>query len=216
MTELEKALDIIENFSSNSALTIRIADIESQLTSKDIFAVISFLQQEGISENLLDGALKIKEIASQINVFIHALGILVALPKILDKDERISYLSLGAGNTGKEFDLETNKSVAEFKFIQWRGGPEAIRQNNFFIDFFNLAEYKTGKRKCLYVIDKKYPVRFLNGNRALKSILSKNNATATRFFNKYNNKYEVVSQYYRDACNHVEIIDIRDIVTVFQ
>jgi hypothetical protein len=32
---------------------------------------------------------------------------------------------IGAGYTGREFDLETNYRVAEFKFIHWRGGPEA-------------------------------------------------------------------------------------------
>lgn len=216
MAELEKAFKVIEKFSSTSTLTIRIADIKSQLVSMDTPSVISFLQQEGIAEYVLEGALKIKEIASQINVFIHALGILVALPQILDKDEQICYLSLGAGNTGRQFDLETNKRVAEFKFIQWRGGPEAIRQNGFFIDFFNLAEHKTKKRKCLYVVNKKYPVRFLNGGRALKSVLSKNHSAATKFFGIYGAKYKVVSQYYGDFCHNVEIIDIKDIVTVFR
>jgi hypothetical protein len=36
---------------------------------------------------------------------IHAVGILTALPHILEHDERIETLSLGAGNTGRQFDL---------------------------------------------------------------------------------------------------------------
>jgi hypothetical protein len=40
---------------------------------------------------------------------------------------------------GRSFDLETDRQVAEFKFIAWRGGAEAIRQNGLFIDIFRLA-----------------------------------------------------------------------------
>ena len=144
----------------------------------------------------------------------HALGILTALPYILDQDEQIKYLSLGAGNTGNDFDLETDKRVAEFKFTNWQGSPESIRQNRLFIDFFNLAEQETQKRKCLYVIDKKYPLCFLNGGRALNSVLSKNQKAATKFFSKYVDRYKVVSEYYRDFSQKVEIIELKDFINV--
>jgi len=49
-----------------------------------------------------------KRVAGQINVVIHALGILLCLPHILEADEVVEYVSLGAGNTGRAFDLETN------------------------------------------------------------------------------------------------------------
>jgi hypothetical protein len=77
-----------------------------------------------------------------VNVAIHALGILLALPEILEVlevGEVVEELSLGAGNTGRAFDLVTNVRVAEFKFIKWRGGAEAIRQNGLFVDVFHLA-----------------------------------------------------------------------------
>lgn len=45
----------------------------------------------------------------------------MCLPHILEPDERVESVSLGAGNTGRDFDLETNVRVAEFKFIHWRG-----------------------------------------------------------------------------------------------
>jgi hypothetical protein len=43
--------------------------------------------------------------------------------------------------TGRSFDLETSYrvAVAEFKFIRWQGGPESIRQNQLFKDFYLLA-----------------------------------------------------------------------------
>ena len=58
-------------------------------------------------------------------------------------------LVLGAGNTGREFDLETNYRIAEFKFIHWRGGPDTIRQNSIFKDFFLLADGESANRKYL-------------------------------------------------------------------
>ncbi len=77
---------------------------------------------QNITASLLDSAFILKEVAGQINVIVHAVGILIALPHILREGEVIQSLSLGAGNTGKAFDLETDWRVAEFKFIQWRGG----------------------------------------------------------------------------------------------
>ena len=80
------------------------------------------------------------------------------LPHILEPDERIEYVSLGAGNTGKAFDLETDRRNAEFKFINWRGGSEAIRENTLFKDFYLMAEHETHKLKFLYVLDTKHPL----------------------------------------------------------
>ena len=95
-----------------------------------------------------------------------------ALPYILESGETVEYVSLGAGNTGRQFDLETNYRVAEFKFIHWRGGAESIRQNQLFKDFYLLAENETIKRKYLYVLGAKFPLHFLNGGRKLNSVLT--------------------------------------------
>ncbi len=51
----------------------------------------------------------------------------MCLPKILKPGEIVEYVSLGAGNTGRQFDLETNRRVAELKFIRWRGA-DSIRE----------------------------------------------------------------------------------------
>jgi hypothetical protein len=44
------------------------------------------------------------------------------------------------GNAGREFDLTTDQRVAEFRAIEWQGGPERIRQNSLFCDFDILTE----------------------------------------------------------------------------
>ena len=164
---------------------------------------------------MLAAALRIKEAAGQINVVIHAVGILVSLPYILLPGERIASLSLGAGNTGKDFDLETDAQVAEFKFITWRGGPEAIRQNSVFADFFKLAEDDSGRKRCLYVVGKEHPLRFLNGGRSMSSVLSKNRAVSDRFYERHGEKYSVVSEYFEEARGRVDIIDLAEIVPTF-
>ena len=51
-------------------------------------------------------ALLVKRSAGQINVIVHAVGILVALRKILEPGELVQSLSIGAGNTGRAHDLE--------------------------------------------------------------------------------------------------------------
>ena len=81
-------------------------------------------------------------------------------------------MSLGAGNSGRSWDLETDRQIAEFKFISWRGGPEAIRQNSLFKDFLYLAEHETDKSKHLYVLGTEVPIKFLSGRRAFTSVLS--------------------------------------------
>lgn len=101
--------------------------------------------------------------AGQVHVLVHAAGILVALPHILEPDEMIESLSLRAGNTGKDFDLVTSRRLAEFKFIRWKGGPESIRQNSVFQDFFHLAAAETDRRRVLYLLELAQPLRFFRG-----------------------------------------------------
>ena len=120
-------------------------------------------------------------------------------------------MSLGAGNTGRKFDVETNKCIAEFKFINWSGKSDTIRQNTTFKYFFELVEYNTNKKKYLYILDKENVLKFFNNNRALKSVLSKNEATKKHFFSLYEDKYTTVSQYYHDKKDIVDIIDLHDI-----
>lgn len=88
---------------------------------------VAVLTTSGAKAEVLGAAALIKHLAGQINVVIHALGILLCLPHILRPGEVIDYVSLGAGNTGRAFDLETNHRIAEFKFIRWQVWQESIR-----------------------------------------------------------------------------------------
>lgn len=160
-----------------------------------------------VTHEALAVAGELKRVAGQVNVAIHALGILLSLPHVLNDDEVIEYVSLGAGNTGRAFDLETNQRVAEFKFIAWKGGPESIRQHGIFKDFFSLVEHPTMKRKHLYVLGLEFPLKFLNGGRALRSVL-KDAVLARAFQAKYGTKYATVRDYYLPRRDLVSIEDM--------
>jgi hypothetical protein len=205
--QIEHAARLIQSF-ENSDLTERLFNLELNFKGVNKASARMLCSQENLTSDLLKAAVHIKKLAGQVNVVIHGVAILATLPLILDEDEQIMYLSLGAGNTGRMFDLETNKRVAEFKFINWQGGAEAIRQNSLFKDFYNLVEYQTDKQRYLYVIGTKIPLRFFNSRRAIKSVLSRNNKLEKEFFAKYGGQFQVVSDYYDYYKDKVRLVDI--------
>lgn len=211
MRNINESVNIIQDFIKVS-LTSRISEIESVLRNKKKSEVVHFLNNERINSQIISSAFSLKAILGQINVIIHSVGILLSLPKILKEDEKIEYLSLGAGNTGRDFDLETNFRIAEFKFINWKGGTESIRQNSLFKDFFLLAESDSAKEKELYVIGKVLPLKFFNGNRSIKSVFSRNNQLLSIFRNKYQERFSVVKDYYNFKKDDVHLIDLTDII----
>jgi len=141
-------------------------------------------------------------------VVVHTLGILLCLPHILRAGEVIEYVSLGAGNTKKKFDLETNQRIAEFKFIRWQGGSESIRQNSLLKDFYGLTEQETQKERFLYVLGTEHGEKFFEGGRALESILSRNDALKKKFNAKYHNRSVTVRDYYLSRKGSVVIQDV--------
>ena len=205
------AIGVIESF-IGSNLRKRIGDFEHAIKNCDGDSCRSMGIEAGITSDLLGAAYTVKKAAGQINVLIHAAAIVMLIPQIIEKDERIEYVSLGAGNAGRSFDLETNLRVAEFKFIHWQGGAESIRQNGIFKDFYMLAEDATQKRKELYVLGLDHPLRFLRGNRAIKSVLSKNNKLFKEFQDRYGDRFSTVSQYYNFRQNDVAVRDATPLV----
>lgn len=204
---LDRSLATFQQFSGPS-LTATLGRIESSIRGVSAAGLHNFLLQCGALEDTLTSAGQLKRLVGQLNVVIHALGILLCLPRIVEADETIEAVSLGAGNTGRPFDLETNLRVAEFKFIRWQGGAETIRQNSLFKDFYLLAEHETEKRKHLFVLGTHHPLKFLNGGRALSSVLSRNVALDRQFHAKYGEKYRTVRDYYQPRKALVEITDV--------
>lgn len=210
--DIPQALRIVQTFSADS-LTNRIASLEFAFSSQSADGITKHLNAENIDSSLIEAGFEIKRSAAQINVIIHAVGIVVSLPHILQTGETVESLSLGAGNTGRKFDLITNLRVAEFKFIEWQGGSESTRQNTLFYDFFTLAEYDDSSRKrCLYLLGTDEALKFLQGNRSLKSVLSKNKTIRDKFYALYDNQFSVVSDYYKTKRDVVDILDLGSVI----
>jgi hypothetical protein len=189
-------------------LTKTLGGIEASVRGLGAADCMQFLESAGAGRDVLAAAAEMKRLAGQINVTIHALGILLCLPHLLAGDEKVEYVSLGAGNTGRRFDLETNFRVAEFKFIHWRGGPEAIRQNSIFKDYFLLADHVTDKRKYLYLLGTEHALAFLKGRRALESVLSRNEKVRSVFTERFGENYRTVGAYFAEHGDAVTIEDV--------
>ncbi len=191
-------------------LTETLARIEREVRGVTVGDWGAVLERAGATRKTLAAAAELKRMAGQVNVTIHALGILRCLPHILEAGEKIESISLGAGNTGRRFDLETNLRVAEFKFIHWRGGSETIRQNATFKDFYLLAAHQTTKRKHLCLLGTQHATTFLRGDRALESVLSKDQRVHRMFFGQFGKRFRTVGQYYAVHGREVEIHDVSE------
>ena len=204
---LQQHIDLLDKFVTSDLRSV-IARFENAVGGLNNCQIKGFLDTNDIKPELLVAAAEVKRISSQIDVTMHALGILSVLPHLLEDGEILECVSLGAGNTGRKFDLETNFRIAEFKFIKWRGGPESIRQNGIFKDFFDLATAETSKRRYLYLLGTKHALKFFNGRRAMGSVLSKNQATKEKFDRLYGDTYKTVGQYFEEYSDTVQFVDV--------
>lgn len=209
--ELTEAINALQAFCGPD-LTQTIEQIEASLQNTTADTCGAALAACGTKAEVLSAAGLIKRIAGQIHVVIHALGILLSLPRILQPGEVIEYVSLGAGNTGRAFDLETNQRIAEFKFIRWQGGSEVIRQNALFKDFYEMAEYPTQKQRFLYVLGTEFPEKFFNAGRAISSVLSRHVRLRDQFAAKFGSQYPTVRDYYLPRKALVIIQDVSPFV----
>ena len=159
----------------------------------------------------LEAAFELKRSVSELNTFIHAVGIIASLPHLLASGEVVESVSLGAGNTGKDFDLETNLSVAEFKFITWKGN-DAVRQDSLFADLAKLCLHPSNKQKFLYLTGADLALKFLEGRRAIDSVLSRRTKIREAFQNRFASRFKTVGEFYRCDFNCVRLVDLYDVV----
>lgn len=149
---------------------------------------------------------------------VHATGIVRSLPHILTAGETVKSTSLGAGNTGKAHDLETNFQIAEFKFIHWSGGSETVRQDGLLIDIFNLATAQTEKRRRMYLVGTAIPLHWLEtSRRKTRACLERKAAVPSRFDEYYGSEaFPFVKDYWSEVKSLVEIVDLADFLLEFR
>jgi hypothetical protein len=208
---VSEAIHLLQTFRGLD-LTRTIGQIEKSLKGVGSEGYSAVLGTTGAKREILRAAGLVKQVAAQIDVVVHTLGILLCLPHILRPGEVIEYVSLGAGNTKRRFDLETNQRIAEFKFIRWQGGSESIRQNSLFKDFYGLAEQETQKERFLYVLGTEHGKKFFEGGRDLSSVLSHSVKLRKQFTEKLGDRYGTVRDYYLPRKGLVVIQDVSSFV----
>ncbi|RZF83282.1 hypothetical protein EXT46_07525 [Pseudoalteromonas sp. CO325X] len=83
-----------------------------------------------------------------------------------------------------------------------------MSQNGIFKDYFELAEHQTPKEKYLYVVDTKYPLKFLTGGRSLSSVLSRAPKILSKIQDEYGDEMKKVKDYYTLMKNEVQVVDV--------
>jgi hypothetical protein len=212
---IDDAVTRVNEFKSGK-LTRTIGRIEAELTQVGKAQVGATNQSFGINLDLLLAAVAVKRASAQIDVAIHTVGILYALTRILEEDEVVECLSLGAGNANCDFDLVTDRRIAEFKFIHWQKKGNAVRNKTLFQDFFKLVREGTPKKKYLYLLETDTALRFLEGDRDVFKVLDRNKRLADDFIRRYGQEYRTVGEYYRDHKDKVQIVRLAEKVPEFE
>lgn len=156
-------IDKIKQFKGDD-LKYNIRYLESQLVSgnKSI--------KDFADHDLYRSAQEIKLLSNQIHEIIHSIGMINILDTILEPDEKIERISLGSGNSNSEFDLITNKRIAEFKFNLWNVGNNSNRKEEFLKDYLKLFIDNSNKKKEFYCFHKVEFEKYLTGNTKFKEI----------------------------------------------
>lgn len=168
-TGLAQSLALVAALVEGAGIGPTVAGVERRLT-RQRKAQLELI--EDLGDELLRGAMAVTRAIGDLYALVHAAGMLAAMREILDDDEEIESLSLGAGASGQP-DLVTSKRVAEFKFQRWNGNDGA-RERELVADVIRLATDPSGRDRCLYLLDKSRPLAWLQSNkRNLKSLLGK-------------------------------------------
>jgi hypothetical protein len=177
-------------------LASTIAKVEFEISGLNSQQISKWLKNAAMDDTLVSSARAIKRAAAQIDVVLHVLGIVLALPAILESGETVEALSLGAGSSKeKRFDVETDRRIAEFTFIEWRGNDNT-RLQKIFKDFYRLSEFETKKLRELWVTDDTYVLKYLRSRSSIRSATHKSRDVWEDISTKYPT-IKTVSDYYR-------------------
>lgn len=194
----------------------RVRDLEDALVGQTATSAVPLVDRAVLGSPTLVGALALKAVAGQINTLVHVCGITAALPWILEPDEVISYVSLGAGTGGgKAFDLETSHRIAEFKFTQWQGpGGNSACEQGLLADIVHLAEAATDKHRYQYVLGASPQLALLKSGKGLASLLKKK-ADLFAQVSSAHPGVTTIGEYWSNVADRIELVDLHDVVPEF-
>src|SRR4051812_21993642 len=111
----------------------RIAALEADLVGRNGETAAAVVAAHGLTPATFSASLLVREGLGKLSDLIHATGIALALPHLLEPNEVLKTPSLAAGNDpGRLYDVETNVRAAEFKFARWTNGGEGGRGKGLF------------------------------------------------------------------------------------
>jgi hypothetical protein len=208
-------IDLHEFFGQEN-LSSRVVRLEARLEGADTETVGERVASEGMTDDLIRGALLVRQHAGRINDLIHAAMIVRALPKILEPGERIVRRpSLASGNDpSRKFDLETDRRVAEFKAAEWKG-RDAMRKRTLVADLVGLVLESGELRAELYVLGK-LPIDFLrNSNSTMDWTLGRSSPhLRSAYEQRFGSLAMTVSQFTRGPASEVAIVDLAELLEI--
>jgi hypothetical protein len=211
---LSAAVSKLDGFTAGRTPKGWVTELERSITGVDRDAIASLLLSKRIDNDVLAAAIAIKTFAGEINVLIHAIGIMLALAQILVPGERVKAVSLGAGTGGRHHDLETDRRVAEFKFTRWRG-HDAVRQRELFADFVALAESSDPRKRQLFVAGLALPEKFLRSNSSIVSVCQRRPEVLARIRIQHGDSLRTVAEYAAAHKGEVELVDVTRLLPAF-
>jgi hypothetical protein len=206
----------LHEFFGREALSSRVVRLEACLEGADTETVGARAAPEGMTDDLIRGALLVRQHAGRVNDLIHAAMIVRALPKILEPGERIIRRpSLAAGNDpSRKFDLETNRRVAEFKAGQWKG-RDAMRKRGLVADLVGLVLGRGELRAELYVLGR-LPIDFLrNTNSTMEWSLGRSSPNLRHAYEqRFGSAALTVQEFTRGPAADVALVDLAALLEI--
>ncbi|WP_157362083.1 hypothetical protein [Haloechinothrix halophila] len=208
------AFQTLLSFVTSESLTERIAQLEADLQGADQPTAAAQAAASGLSDELLQASLLIRQHMGRISDVIHAAVITQALPLIIEEGERVTVRpSLAAGNDpGRPFDVETDRRVAEFKIQFWKGA-DAMRKRGTFKDLVHLALDESGRRAQLYVAGA-HAIHFLRTSTSTAdwALNRTSPILRERFEERFGTLHVRVCDFTSTSAAHVDLIDLTGIL----
>src|SRR4051812_21868055 len=190
----------------------RIAALEGDLAGKGGEAAGAVVAAHGLTPAMFSASLLVREELGKLSDLIHATGIALALPHLLERGEVLKTPSLAAGNDpGRLYDVETNVRAAEFKFARWTEGGNGGREKDLFKDLVLLTHAPMSLRAEIYVRGPR-PGRFLAGRASGRKQLKRSQAVLALFDAQVSDPHITVSAYVAAYAGHVRVIDLEKAV----
>jgi hypothetical protein len=210
---------LLARFLEGGRLKKVVADLEYALNSADSAEVTRVTTAAGlggsVGKSVFEAAVLTRQQLGRLNDLVHAAGISLALPLLLEPGEELSNRpSLAAGNDpSRPFDVETDRRIMEFKFGVWQSGSNAARKRAVFHDLVHLAADQSGRRAELYLVGSQ-PAKFLRTTTSKVSWALNRQAEKTRelYEDRFGATDIPIPRFTGGPAAHVQLIDLGTVI----